>query len=264
MPQVEFTIPGESAAVTASGSGIGLQIAKSLAKSGVNIVINDIDEAVLADATSEFEDASGRVVPVAGDASDPEDMERLVDTAVREFGGLDVLVNNVGIAGPTKPAEEITYEEFLQTLEVNLGGHFNAIRAAIPYLRESDAGRIVSLSSMSGKRPLKDRIPYTTAKMGVIGLVRTLAVELADEDITVNAICPGSVDGPRLERVIEGQAQSQERPYEDVEQEFKDVSPMREFVQPTDVADAVLYLCSERASHVTGQDLNVSAGVCMY
>ena len=151
MPTAEFAISGESAAVTASGSGIGLQIAKSLATSGVNVVINDIDESILDEATSEFEDAPGRVVPVAGDASQPEDMERLVETAVDEFGGLDVLVNNVGIAGPTKPVEEITPEEFLQTLEVNLGGHFNAVRAAIPHLRESDARR-----SSTSPSPVKE------------------------------------------------------------------------------------------------------------
>lgn len=264
MPKVEFGITGESAAITASGSGIGLQIAKSLADVGIDVAINDIDESVLEEAMKKLEDAPGRVVSVVGDASHPEDMEQLVEKAVDQFGGLDVLVNNVGIAGPTKPAEEISSREFSQTLEVNIGGHFNAVRAAIPYLRKSDAGRIVCLSSMSGKRPLKDRTPYTTSKMGVIGFVRTLAVELAADDITVNAICPGSVEGPRIERVIKGQSESQGRPYEEVEREFKAVSPMEEFVQSTDIADTVLYLCSERASHVTGQDLNVTAGACMY
>ncbi len=264
MPQTEFVIPGKAAAITASGSGIGLQIAKSLAAISVDVVINDIDESALEEATRELEDASGRVVPVVGDASQPEDMERLIETTVDRFGGLDILVNNVGIAGPTKPAEEISPEEFLRTLEVNLGGHFNAVRAAIPHLREGDDGRIVCISSMSGKRPLRDRTPYTTSKMGVIGFVRTLAIELAADDITVNAICPGSVEGPRIERVIEGQAESQGRSYEDVRQEFEAVSPMEELIQSTDIADTVLYLCSEQASHVTGQDLNVTAGACMY
>jgi NAD(P)-dependent dehydrogenase (short-subunit alcohol dehydrogenase family) len=123
---------------------------------------------------------------------------------------------------------------------------------------------VVNLSSMSGKRPLPGRTPYTTAKMGVIGFTRTLATELAEEGITANAVCPGSVAGPRLDRVIEGQAKSQDRPVEEVREEFRAVSPMNEFTQPEDVADAVLYLCSDRAAHVTGEDLNVSAGVVMY
>jgi NAD(P)-dependent dehydrogenase (short-subunit alcohol dehydrogenase family) len=100
--------------------------------------------------------------------------------------------------------------------------------------------------------------------MGVIGFTRTLAVELADDDVTVNAICPGSVAGPRLDAVIEGQAESQERSFESVEREFREVSPMNEFVEAGDVADAVLFLCSERARRMTGQDLNVTAGIVMY
>jgi NAD(P)-dependent dehydrogenase (short-subunit alcohol dehydrogenase family) len=264
MPRADLQIPGESAVVTASGSGIGRQIAAALAESGVDVALNDVEEATLADAREELDSLPGRVIAVQGDASDPDDMARLVDEAVDAFGGLAILVNNVGIAGPTKPCEEVSFEEFMDTLEVNLGGHFNATRAAVPHLRDAETGRIVNLSSMSGKRPLADRTPYTTAKMGVIGFVRTLAVELADDDVTVNAICPGSVEGPRLEAVIEGQAQSQGRPYEEVEREFRSVSPMNEFTQPSDIASAVLFLCSDRGAHITGQDINVTAGVCQY
>lgn len=263
MPRTDLTISGEHAAITAAGSGIGRQIADHLSSAGVDVAINDVDEEALDEAETALADNDGEIVTVAGDASDPEDMERFVDHAVDAFGGLDVLVNNVGIAGPTKPCEDITHEEFMGTLSVNLGGAFNTTTVAIPHLRE-DGGRIVNISSMSGKRPLRDRTPYTTTKMGLIGFTRTLAVELAEDDVTVNAICPGSVDGPRLRRVIEGQAESQGRSNEDVEQEFREVSPMNEFVQAEDVADAVLYCCSDRADHVTGQDLNVTAGIVMY
>jgi NAD(P)-dependent dehydrogenase (short-subunit alcohol dehydrogenase family) len=152
----------------------------------------------------------------------------------------------------------------MDTLAVNVGGQFNATRAAIPYLRESDDGRVVNVSSMSGKRPLRDRTPYVTAKMGIIGFTRTLAVELADDGINVNAVCPGSVEGPRLDAVIEEQARSQGRPVEDVRDEFRSVSPMEEFVTASDVADMVLVLCSERTARVTGQDVNVTAGIVTY
>jgi NAD(P)-dependent dehydrogenase (short-subunit alcohol dehydrogenase family) len=117
---------------------------------------------------------------------------------------------------------------------------------------------------MSGKRPLRDRTPYTTSKMGVIGFTRTLALELADDGVTVNAVCPGSVAGPRLEAVIREQAASQGRPREEVEREFREISPMNVFVEADDVADAVVFLCSERAARMTGQDVNVTAGVTMY
>ncbi len=263
MPQTDLTIAGDHAAITAAGSGIGLQIADHLASAGVDVAINDVDGEALDDAESRLADREGEVRTVQGDASDPDDMSGFVETVVEAFGGLDLLVNNVGIAGPTKPCEEITSEEFVGTLEVNLGGLFNATSAAIPHLRDG-GGRIVNISSMSGKRPLRDRTPYTTSKMGVIGFTRTLAVELAEDDVTVNAVCPGSVEGPRLRRVIEGQAESQGRPYEDVEREFREVAPMNEFVQAGDVADAVLFLCSERAERMTGQDVNVTAGITMY
>jgi len=264
MPETELTIPGEAAAITAAGSGIGRQIAHQLADSGVAVAINDVDGDALAEAEDALADCAGDVVTVQGDAAAPEDVERLVERAVDAFGGLDILVNNVGVAGPTKPCEAVTHEEFMDTLAVNLGGQFNATRAAIPHLTDGDGGRVVNVSSMSGKRPLRDRTPYTTAKMGVIGFTRTLAVELADRGVTVNAVCPGSVAGPRLERVIESQADERGVPVAEVEREFRSVSPMDEFVAAGDVADTVLFLCSERAARMTGQDVNVTAGVTMH
>lgn len=264
MPRTDLTIPGERAVVTAAGSGIGRQIADHLTGAGVDVAVNDLDADALADAEAALADNDGDVVTVAGDASDPDDVEQFVDRAVDAFGGIDVVVNNVGIAGPTRPCEEITTEEFMRTLSVNVGGAFALSRAAIPHLRDGGSGRIVNIASMSGKRPLRDRTPYTTSKMAIVGFTRTLAVELADDDVTVNAVCPGSVEGPRLRRVIEAQADSQGRPFEDVEREFEDVSPMGEFVTASDVADTVLYLCSERAEKVTGQDVNVTAGIVMY
>lgn len=264
MPTVDVEIPGTHAVVTAAGSGIGRQIATHLATAGVNVTINDIDEDSLAETEAELNSLPGDVYTQLADASDPDKMQSFIEDAVDEFGGLDILVNNVGIAGPTKPCEDITHDEFMSTLSINVGGQFNATKAAIPYLRESDNGRIVNISSMSGKRPLRDRTPYVTAKMGIIGFTRTLAIELADDDISVNAICPGSVKGPRLDAVIDGQAQSQGRSFEDVEQEFQEVSPMNEFVESSDVADMVLVLCSEKASKLTGQDINVTAGIIMH
>lgn len=264
MPEATLRIEGERAAITGAGRGIGRHIAEALLDAGVNVVINDVDQEALEDAREDLGDREGDLRAVQGNAAEPAAMEELIERTVETFGGLDILVNNVGIAGPTKPVEEIGHEEFFSTLEVNLGGLFDATRAAIPYLRESNAGRVVNISSMSGKRPLRDRTPYTTAKMGVIGFTRTLATELASDGVTVNAICPGSVAGPRLDAVIEGQAESQNRPVEEVEREFREVSPMNEFTRPEDVADAVLFCCSTRAARITGEDVNVSAGVVMY
>jgi NAD(P)-dependent dehydrogenase (short-subunit alcohol dehydrogenase family) len=257
-------IRGTHAIVTAAGSGIGRQIAVRFAEAGVNVSINDVDEDALAEAREELDPLPGDIYTDVADASDSEAMESFVEDATDAFGGLDVLVNNVGVAGPTEPCEEISSQEFMKTLRINVGGQFNAARAAIPHLRQSEDGRIVNISSMSGKRPLQDRTPYVTAKMGIIGFTRTLAVELADDDVNVNAICPGSVEGPRLNAVIEGQARSQGRSFESVEQEFREVAPMREFVDADDVADMVLVLCSTETDRVTGQDINVTAGIIMH
>jgi len=264
MPQTDFTLPGEAAVVTGAGAGIGREIATRLTEVGVDVAINDLEESALSDTAEALRDNDGNLETLVDDASDPAAAQTLVETAAEEFGGLQIVVNNIGIAGPTKPCEDVSTDEFLQTLEINLGAMFATTKAAIPHLRESESGRIVNLSSMSGKRPLRDRTPYTTAKMGVIGFTRTLAAELAPDDVTVNAICPGSVEGDRLNAVIEGQAESQNRLVGDVEQEFKQVSPMEQFVQAGDVANTVLFLCSEQAERMTGQDLNVTAGTVMY
>ena len=263
MSKTDLSLVGESAIVTGAGRGIGRQIAAALAEAGVDVAVNDVDEDALAEAGDALADLDGEVITYQADASDPEKTEAFVSAAAEAFDGIDFCVNNVGIAGPTKPCENLTHEEFMSTLSVNLGGLFNTTSAAIPHLKRG-GGRVVNIASMSGKRPLEDRTPYTTSKMGVIGFTRTLAVELADHDVNVNAVCPGSVEGPRLDAVIKGQAASQARPVEEVKAEFRSASPMNEFVTAEDIADIVLVLCSERTRRMTGQDLNVSAGIVMY
>lgn len=264
MPQTTVSVEGESAILTGGGSGIGRQIAAELTDAGVDVVINDIDEQALATTKDALASNPGRVQTVAGDTSNENVAATLVETALEAFGSLEIVVNNVGIAGPTKPCEDIEKEEFLQTLNVNIGSAFVVSKHSIPHLKDGEYGRIVNISSISGKRPLRDRTPYTTSKMGIIGFTRTLATELASYDINVNAICPGSVKGPRLNDVIRKQAENQDRPIKEVEKEFREVSPKNEFVNASNIADAVLFLCSTSADKITGQDINVSAGVVMY
>jgi NAD(P)-dependent dehydrogenase (short-subunit alcohol dehydrogenase family) len=239
-------------------------IAHQLTDSGINVAISDIDSDALAETKKKLDNNSGDVITIQSDAADPEAMTDFINKTVKEFGGIDILINNVGVAGPTKPCEEVTYEEFMNTLRINLGGHFAATKTAIRHLKKSDAGRVINLASIGGKHPIEYRTPYTTSKMGVIGITRTLAVELGAHDVTVNAICPGSVEGDRIEAVIENQAQSHDITYQEAKQELTDLSPMNTFVHPKDIADMVLFLCSSRAKHITGQDLNVTAGQVMH
>lgn len=263
MPETDLTIEGESAAVTAAGRGIGRAIAAALVDAGVDVAVNDVD----AEAAREAADAvagPGRAVAVPGDAGDPADAETLVQTAVAEFDGLDILVNNVGIAGPRRPVEEIAHDEFMETLRVNLGGIFNPTRAAVPHLRESDAGRVVNISSKSGKLPRTNRTPYSASKLGIVGFTRALALELAEDGITANTVCPGTVAGDRLDRVMEMRAENTGRSVAEVREGMRTGSPMNEFTDPEDIADMVLVLCSTRTDRVAGQDLNVSAGRIMF
>lgn len=261
MPNAELSIAGDCAIITGSGSGIGKEIATQFVSHGVNVVLNDIDQAVLDETATILADMPGSIETVPGDISQPVTATSLVQTAM-DVGGVDILVNNVGVAGPTEPCEDIGIDEFMGTLATNLGGLHAMTSTAIPQL--SSGGRIVNIASISGKQPLKFRTPYVTSKMGVIGYTRTLAVELAPRDITVNAICPGSVEGDRLNQVIEGQARQKGRPLEEIRAEFKESSPLESFVKPSDIAAVALFLCSHSADRITGQDLNVSAGAVMY
>ena len=261
MPNAELSLVGDCAIITGSGSGIGKEIATEFVSNAVDVVLNDVDREVLLETQDLLADQPGSVKTVHGDISQPETASKLV-RAAKEFGTLDMVINNVGVAGPTESCEDITIDEFMQTLEINLGGLHAMTSTAIPQL--SSGGRVVNIASISGKLPLRYRTPYVTSKMGVIGYTRTLAIELAPRHITVNSICPGSVEGERLNQVIEGQARQKGRPFDEVRTEFKESSPLNSFVTPADIAKVVLFLCSHSADRITGQDLNVSAGAVMY
>lgn len=264
MPRTDLEIEGERALVTAAGRGIGLEIATRLATAGVNVAVNDIDADAAEAAVEDLATTAGEVIAVPGDVSDEAAATETVESTAETFGGLDILINNVGIAGPRKPAEEITGDAFMETLAVNLGGVFNPTRAAIPYLKDSTAGRVVNISSKSAKLPRTNRTPYSASKMGIIGFTRALALELAEHDVTANTVCPGTVGGDRLDRVMAMRAENTGVPVDEVEREFRESSPMGVLTEAGDIADMVLFLCSTRAEHVVGQDLNVSAGRIMF
>ena len=175
------------------------------------------------------------------------------------------VVANAGVAGPTAPLHEITLEDWRETLAIDLDGVFLTFRAFIPAMIQRRAGgSLIAISSMTGKRPLPGRTPYAAAKMGVIGLVRTLAAELGPHDIAVNAVCPGFVAGPRIEEVLRRQAAVRGITEEAARAEADGLSPLRRMVRPEEVAAACVYLASDGAAAITGEDLNVTAGVVMY
>ncbi len=253
-----------TALVTGGGRGIGQAICVELARHGANIVVADLNPDEMQETVELVDAENTRALAEETDVTDLESVESTVEAALGEFGSVEWLVNNAGIAGPTAPCESIDSVEWNDTLDVNLRGAFYTCRTLLPSMKQQSYGRIVNIASVTGKRPLTQRTPYAASKMGLIGFTRTLAAEVGDHDINVNSICPGSVDGPRIQRVFEEKAQATGRSYEAVRSDAEDQSPRQELVNKEDVANTVAFLCSSDADRITGQDLNVSAGKVMY
>lgn len=249
--------------VTGASGGIGREISLRLLGEGANVVLAARSDGI--HGTADESDAGERALPVETDVTDEASVEKTIDEAVGTFGGIDGLVNNAGIAGPTAPIEEVDREEFDHTMAVNVTGQFLMAKHAASHLRESDRASVVNVSSISGKRPLEGRTPYTASKTAVIGLTRTLAFELGEDDVTVNAVCPGATKGPRIKRVIERQAEERGVDYEEAKRQvFTDDAALGELVEPEDVAGLVSFLLGPDARHITAQDLNVDGGTAWY
>jgi NAD(P)-dependent dehydrogenase (short-subunit alcohol dehydrogenase family) len=250
-----------TAFVTGASQGIGRTTAETLVDRGASVALAARGDGIY-DAADELGEGA---FPVETDVSDEESVADALDATVEHFGGLDCLVNNAGIAGPTAPVEDVAVEEWERTMDVNVTGMFRCTKHAVPHLRESDRGSVVNISSISGKRPLEHRTPYTASKMAVIGFTRTLAFELGESDVTANAICPGATSGPRIEDVIERQAAQRGVSYEEAKtQVFTDDTALGSLVDPEDIAEMVAYLASDAGRHVTAQDINVDAGSTWY
>ncbi|QLG49613.1 SDR family NAD(P)-dependent oxidoreductase [Natrinema halophilum] len=248
--------------VTGASQGLGREIAVTFADRGANVVLAARSDGIY--ETEELIDAPDRTLALETDVTDPESVADAIDETVETFGGLDCLVNNAGIAGPTAPVEETTDDEWLETLDVNVVGVARVTRRAAPHIRESDQGSIVNISSIGGKRPYANRTPYAASKMGLIGLSRALAAEFGDDDVTVNTICPGPVEGERIRNVFERQAEENGVPVEAIEGEVRESLMVDELVPPEEVAELCVHLASADSRHITGQDINVSSGGAWY
>jgi len=266
-----MTVPGKlsdlTAFVTGASQGLGRAIALTVAEYGADVALAARSDGIYETAALVDEKVGGDVgtLPVECDVADEASVEAAIEETVGTFGGLDCLVNNAGTAGPTAPVEEVTVEAFEETLRVNLTGAFLCAKHAAPHLRASAPGRIVNVSSVGGKRPYPNRTPSASSKMGLIGLGRALAFEFAEDDVTANTVCPGPVRGPRIESVIEAQAERRDWSVERAREElFTDDLPLGEMVDPEDVAEQVAYLVSEAGAHVTAQDHNVDSGMTWY
>lgn len=239
--------------VTAGASGIGKEIARAFAATSAKVCVCDIDTKALESAAK---DIPGLLTKVC-DVSKRQEIERMMVDAVADLGGLDVLVNNAGIPGPTAPVESMDPDEWEKVMQVDLTGTFNVTRVAIPHLKKSAAGVIINMSSVAGRFGYANRSPYSTAKWGLIGFTKTISIELGAYGIRANAILPGAVAGPRLERVFEGRAQATHQPIEDVKKQAMAVQSLKRLVEPKDIAALAVFLASDAAKSISGQMLPI-------
>jgi NAD(P)-dependent dehydrogenase (short-subunit alcohol dehydrogenase family) len=239
--------------VTAAASGIGREIVRAFVASGAKVFVCDIDAKGLELLAQELPGLTTKVC----DVSNREDIERMVAFGVDALGGLDVLVNNAGISGPTAPVEEMNPEEWEKVMQVDLTGTFNVTRLAIPHLKKSQAGVIINMSSVAGRFGYANRSPYCTAKWGLIGFTKTLSIELGEHGIRANAILPGAVDGPRIQRVFEGRAKASGQALEEIKRQAMAVQSLKRLVDPRDIAALAVFLASDAAKSISGQMLPI-------
>ena len=258
-------LDGAIAIVTGAGQGIGQHIALRLAQDGALVCIVDINLDGLKETEEMITKANAKKPAIIlTDVSREGEVEPMVKEALKIADRVDILVNNAGIMGPVKNVEDILVEEWEQTMAVNLRGMFLCCKHVVPIMKRQKRGCIVNIASVTGKRPLTQRLPYATSKMGVIGLTRTLAAEVGEWNIRVNSVCPGAVEGSRLKKVFEGIMKYSGKTWDQVVSERLESTPLRRLIHPKDIAAVVAFLCSEDGAMITGEDVNVSAGDVMF
>ena len=239
--------------ITAGASGIGLAIAQAFAAAGAKVFVCDLD----AKGLDALKQATPGVTTAVCDISKRDNIEQMVATGVEALGGLDVLVNNAGISGPTVSVEEMNPDDWEKVVQVNLNGTFNVTRLAIPHLKKSKAGVIINMSSVAGRYGYPNRSPYSTTKWGLIGFTKTLSIELGEHGIRVNAILPGAVAGERIEHVLEGRAKADHKTLEEERASAMSIQSIKRFVDPKDIAALALFLASDAGKSISGQMLPI-------
>lgn len=249
--------PGLRVLVTAGAGGIGKVIAETFAATGARLHICDISIKALNDCTVEHPDWGSSHC----DVSNEVEVAQLFEDVKTNLGGLDVLVNNAGIAGPTGSISEMSPDEWRRTIDINLNGQFYCARLAVPFLKVSTNASIICISSVAGRLGYAYRTPYAASKWAIIGLVESLAIELGPEGIRVNALLPGLVEGSRIEQVITDRARAVGVTYEEMEHEYKNKISLRRMITAQDVANQALFLCSPLGANISGQPISICGNV---
>lgn len=250
---MDIDLHGRTAVVTGGGRGIGLTIAGALSAAGANVAVCDYSQ----DAIAALSNGDNGIWGLQADAADINDIDRVFNECERRWGPVDILVNNVGIAGPTSWVEETPVDEWEATLRTNLTAAFLCTRRAVPSMKARGEGRIVNISSVAGRLGFPLRLAYSATKWGLIGMTKTLAMELGPYGISVNAVLPGLVANERGERIITAQAQAKNVAREEVLSDFLSRISMRTEVSMEEVAATVTFVCSRFGKHVSGQSISV-------
>ena len=242
--------------VTAGASGIGRAIAACFLEAGADVLVCDVDANFLTEALASDARLHGKLC----DVGVPAQVEALFEEVARLWGGIDVLVNNAGIGGPNAPLEDVAYEDWDRSMQVNLSGAFHCIKQAAPMMKARGSGCIVNISTPSAVVGLPNRGPYVASKAGLLGLTYNVAREYGPFNIRCNAVLPGAVDNPRGRRVLSAVAERAGIPVEEAEAQLLSHISMRTWVQPSEIGELVVFLASHAGRHITGQRIAVDGG----
>jgi NAD(P)-dependent dehydrogenase (short-subunit alcohol dehydrogenase family) len=248
------------AVITGASRGIGRALALCFAGAGAHVVCAARSTEHLRETVTLVEQAGGRAIAVTCDAVQEDDVKRMMAAGVQAFGKITTLINNAGDGGPTKPVEDYTMDDWLDTLHSCLTSSYVCTRFAVPEMIKAGGGAIVNISSGAGRRGLPYRIGYCSAKAGQVGMTYGLALELGPRGIRVNCVAPGAVEGERIDRVIAGQAQMRGIGVEAMRQEMLAQMPLKRMTSADDIAAAAMFLASDLAQNISGQVLAVNAG----
>jgi len=257
---LKMSLKNKVAVVTGGGSGIGLSVVKRLLEEGASVAVNDVNEDSAREGLSTLSDTQGDFVFIKGDVSDAADCKSLIEAAAGEFGGVDILVNNAGLQH-VAPLTEFPEERWEHLLGVMLSGAFYCTKYAIAQMISRGGGKIINMSSIYGLTGVKYKAAYVTAKHGLIGLTKAAALECAEHNITVNAVCPSFVRTPLVEKQLDEQARVHGIDREEViEKVILADTPVKRLLEPEEVADLCVYLMSESAKNITGATIPIDLG----
>lgn len=247
-------LQSKRAIITAGASGIGRVVARKMIEAGAKVAVCDVDAAAVDDFASEYPDMTAVVCDVADPAKVPATIQTMLEGL---GGGTDILFNNAGIAGPTAAIEDISLDDWVRTVDVNLTAQYLFIRGVMAGMKTQRSGVILNMSSAAGRLGMPMRTPYAAAKWAVIGLTQSLAMEAGKFGIRVNAILPGSVRGPRMERVMKARADLTGRTCADIEAEEVATMSLGRMIEPEEIADLAVFVSSDAGRSISGQSLGV-------